>query len=339
MMKKLTTIFLLISTIFTVNAQKTFTSKAEAFEFLKETFAANFVKTAVNCKYSYDGKSFTNDNNYFDYEITDGSLKIYEKRERKDGDDSVNYLINFEDMSGLKFVEKSIDFKNTLGIEFRSKYEGIFKGTQKSRGSINRSYISIPFNNANDIEVYGSIENAFLAIFKENRKIEIENTKLLIKQNATRYSFLPSYKVYTEDGLPKVLPDYIEKNRRFIDKPTLVMTWGYNWCRACIQQIDAILKADLAKKYNVILVNRNSETEISFSDIRERLATKSPEYKTDALVLFDRNGEFDQMEGGNAPLLIWLDKNLKIVGIYNSYVISGKLIGRILSETEKNTKN
>lgn len=349
-MKKLLTICLLMATTITLNAQKTFTSKKEALEFLKETLAANFVKTAVNCRYSYDGKSFTNDNNYFDYEITDEYLKIHEKRESKEGDDFVQVLMRFEDILYVKFVEKSIYFKNTLGIECTSKYEGIFKGTRTSKGKTSSSYNSFPFNNANNIEVYRSIKNAFNAIVKENEKVVIENKSqnaeneskqlsLLIKQNANEYAVLPNYKVYTEDGSQKALPDYMEKNRHFKDKPTLVMTWAYNWCPPCIKKIDEILKADLAKKYNVILVNRNPETEISFPDIRVRLATKSPDYTTDAIVLFDRNHEFAPLDNNSAPVFIWLDKNLKMVGLYKGYAITTNLIGETLLEVEKSTKN
>jgi thiol-disulfide isomerase/thioredoxin len=345
-MKKLITICLLIATALTVDAQKTFSSKAEALGFLKETFSANFVKTAVNCKYSYDGKSFTSDNNYFGYEITDEYLKINEKRENKEGDDFVQVIMRFEDILYVKFVEKSIYFKNTLGIEFTSKYEGIFEGTRTSRGKTSSSYNSFPFNNANDIEVYRSIKNAFNTIVKENEKVTTENKSLnaesepkklslLIKQNANEYSVLPNYKVYTEDGTQKALPDYILNNRRFKDKPTLVMTWGY-WCNPCIKKIDEMLKADLAKKYNIFLINRDLESQLSTEVFKLKWSKNSQSYTSDAIVLFDRNGEFAPMDNNSAPVFIWLDKNLKMVGLYKSYAITTELIGETLLEVEKN---
>jgi len=356
-MKKILSICLLMAATFIVNAQKTFSSKKEAIEFLKETLAANFVKTAVVGK--YDGKIFNKYNYYFDYELTDEYLKIYKKTESGDVDDYYqNYrweLFKFEDIRGVTLIEKSTYYKNVIGVGFTSRYQGDFQSgvgrtPGNSRTENSQSYGQFPFNNANNIEVMGSLRNAIKAIVKENEnvatekkridaEIALKRQKLLLKENPAGEIFLPNFKVFTEAGLQEVLPDYIQNNKRFKDKPTLVMTWAYNWCNPCIKKIDEILKADLAKKYNVILVNRNSETEISFSDIRVRLATKSPKYTKDAIVLFDRNGQFAPLDNNSAPVFIWLDKNLKIVYVQPGYGFTVELIEEKLLEVEQNTKN
>ena len=356
-MKKILAICFLTAVTVTLNAQKTFTSKKEALDFLKETLSANFVKTAVIGK--EDGKKFNDYNWYFEYKLTDEYLIVY----RKSSDGPFGFSQKTDPSTQMKFNEisfvsganKSKKFKNTPGLIFMNNgnpFGNRNKGIQEEMiiNSYVHNLVNIPFNNANDEEVYKSVSNAIDAIAKENERVATESKRqnaeseskkrtLLIKQNANEYSVFPNYKIYTEDGTQKALPDYIEKNRRFKDKPTLVMTWAYNWCPPCIKKIDEILKADLAKKYNVILVNRNPETEISFPDIRVRLATKSPGYTTDAIVLFDRNGELAPMDANSAPIFLWLDKNLKIVGLYKSYAITTELIGETLLEVEKNTKN
>lgn len=361
-MKKLITICLLMATTITINAQKTFTSKKEALEFLKETFSSNFVKTAVIGK--EDSKKFNDYNWYYEYKLTDESLIIYRKATDEPFDFSQKKdpatQMKFTDISFVSGRNKSKKFKNTPSLIFYCNKGNGFanrnKGIQEE--DIIDMYVhylvNIPFNNANDEEVYKSINNAIETIAKENENVATENkrinaeTKKLESENAInkqkllfkeKYSVLPNYKVYTEDGLQKILPYYLESNRQFKDKPTLIMTWAYKWCPPCIRIIDEILKADLTKKYNVILVNRNPETEISFSDLRVRLATKSPEYTKDAIVLFDRNNEFAPMDGNSAPLFIWLDKNLKIVYGQAGYGITTELIGKTLLEVEQNTKN
>ena len=359
-MKKLTTIFLLISTIFTANAQKTFTSKKEALEFLKETLEPNFVKTAVVGK--EDGKKFNDYNWYYDYKLTDKSLIIF----RKSNDEPFDFSqkkdpatqIKFEDISYVGAANKSKKFKNTPSLIFWCNKGGGFKNRnigvqdQQTIDMYVHYLVNIPFNNSTKNEITISVNNAINAIVKENEKVAIENEtvttekkninaeielkqkKVLIKQNATEYSSLPNYKVYTEDGLQNSLPDYIEKNRHFKDKPTLVMTWG-SWCNPCIKKIDEILKADLDKKYNIFLINRALEGLQSTEVFKTGLFFKT----SAAIVLFDRNDEFAPMDNNSVPVFIWLDKNLKMVGLYKSYAITTALIGETLLEVEKNTKN
>jgi thiol-disulfide isomerase/thioredoxin len=365
-MKKLLAIYFLLATTITINAQKTFTSKKEALEFLKETFEANFVKTAVVGK--EDGKKFNDYNWYYDYKLTDEYLIINRKSNDQpfDIENDPSTQMKFKYINFVNTAKRSNNFKNTPSLVFFSK--GF---SSKSFGNRNigiqdkktyridgidmpQYFVNIPFINAYDDEVPKSVNNAIEAITKENENVATENkrinaeTKKLESENAInkqkllfkeKYSVLPNYKVYTEDGLQKILPYYLESNRQFKDKPTLIMNWSYKWCPPCIRIIDEILKADLAKKYNVILVNRNDETEISFSDIRVLLANKSPGYTTDATVLFDRNDEFAPMDGNSVPLFLWLDKNLKIVDVHWGYDITTKLIGETLLEVEQNTKN
>ncbi len=363
-MKILTIIFLLMAATIGVNAQKTFISKAEALEFLKETLAANFVKTGVIGK--EDGKKFNDYNWYYDYKLTDESLIIF----RKSNDEPFDFSqkkdpatqMKFEDLSYVGAAKKSKKFKNTPSLIFWCNKGDGFKNRnigvqdQQTIDMYVHYLVNIPFNNSNENEITISVNNAINAIVKENEKVAIENKtvtaekkninaeielkqkKVLIKQNATEYSSLPNYKVYTEDGLQNSLPDYIEKNRHFKDKPTLVMTWGY-WCNPCIKKIDEILKADLAKKYNIFLINRDLGSQLSTEVFKLKWSKNSQSYTADAIVLFDRNGEFAPMDNNSAPVFIWLDKNLKMVGIYKSYAISTALIGETLLEVEQNTKN
>ncbi len=376
-MKKILTICLLMAATFIVNAQKTFSSKKEAIEFLKETFETNFVKTAVIGRYDgIDGKIFNKYNYYFDYEFHDKFLVIFHK---SDGDESTYYQntswekFRYEAIRDITLLKKSTAYKNLIGVKFTSIYDGEFSygvgrasGTIRTRGT--NSNGSFPFNNANNIEIMGSIRNAIKAIATENKiaidaaietdKIAYETEKIAIKtkkiaietmtSNAAielkkqkslfkeSYSVLPNYKVYTEDGIQKSLPDYIEKNRRFKDKPSLVMTWGY-WCSPCIKRIDEILKADLAKKYNIFLINRDLESQLSTEVFKLKWSKNSQSYTSDATVLFDRNAEFAPLDNNSAPVFIWLDKNLKMVNLYKSYAITVDLIGETLLDVENTT--
>ena len=355
-MKKILTICLLMAATFIVNAQKTFSSKKEAIEFLKETFETNFVKTAVIGRYDgIDGKIFNKYNYYFDYEFHDKFLVIFHK---SDGDESTYYQntswekFRYEAIRDITLLKKSTAYKNLIGVKFTSIYDGEFSygvgrasGTIRTRGT--NSNGSFPFNNANNIEIMGSIRNAIKAIATENKiaidaaietmpsnaAIELRKQKLLFKES---YSVLPNYKVYTEDGIQKSLPDYIEKNRRFKDKPSLVMTWGY-WCSPCIKRIDEILKADLAKKYNIFLINRDLESQLSTEVFKLKWSKNSQSYTSDATVLFDRNAEFAPLDNNSAPVFIWLDKNLKMVNLYKSYAITVDLIGETLLDVENTT--
>ena len=98
--------------------------------------------------------------------------------------------------------------------------------------------------------------------------------------------------------------------------------------------------------YNVILINRDAEvtkeeiernphTYIGFSDLKNALATHAPKYDEDALLLFDRLNQLDNFDNSEAPLWVWLDNNLNILGSYNSYDISISAIRSVLSKIEQ----
>jgi hypothetical protein len=95
--------------------------------------------------------------------------------------------------------------------------------------------------------------------------------------------------------------------------------------------------------YNIILINRDDEETktaypslfISFSDLKNQLASHSPSYNEDALLLFDRNNQLFDIDNGATPLWVWLDKKLNIIGAYQGYTISVAAIRNVLLSIEQ----
>lgn len=174
-MKKLITLCLLLNIVCTINAQKTFTSKAEAIQFFKETMLANFIKTPVIGK--YDGVKFNDYNWYYDYELTDTYLKII----RKSGDEPDDWFqknhtwaeMKFTDITRVLISEKSKDFKKVTGLTFKSRYANFQSGygrTLQKKTTTSSSYSeTFPFINAMDKEIVISLINAINTIAKENK--------------------------------------------------------------------------------------------------------------------------------------------------------------------------
>jgi hypothetical protein len=174
-MKKIVGLCLLMAVASFSFGQETFTSKQEALNFLKKTFSASFIKTGVYGK--YDGKKFNDYKYYYDYELTDTSLKIY----RKYGDEPDDWFqknhtwaeMQFGDINSVKASEKSEDFRKLTGLTLKSRYAKFQSGygrTPEKRTATSSSYSeTFPFEIKKDTTIIKSIINAINAIYREDK--------------------------------------------------------------------------------------------------------------------------------------------------------------------------
>lgn len=180
---------------------------------------------------------------------------------------------------------------------------------------------------------------------KNNSKGKKDIDTLNIANNGKMYSYItiPQYDVLTKDSNTINLPEYMLSHRNNKNKPTLLVTWSYKWCSPCIKKIDSLLTIGTALSYNIVLVNRDDEEArlkypelyIPFSDLKVGLASHSPGYDEDAILLFDRNNQLSDIDNGATPFWAWLDKKLNIIGTYSGYTISVADIRDILSNIEQ----
>ena len=204
---------------------------------------------------------------------------------------------------------------------------------EKRTGRTISNSVIFPFDVKNYLEMFQSFANAIQTIDRENSEIEEKTQQKRDEQPAkvnppVNYTNLPAYKVFTSDSLLVNLPRYIEINRPFKEKPTLLITFAYKWCPPCLKLIDSILNMGLASKYNLVLVSRDSDIDkvpksqhhwayISLANLMERLSERMPNYSKDAVLLFDRNDQLTDLDKGSTPIFIWLNKELKIAPILN----------------------
>ena len=145
-------------------------------------------------------------------------------------------------------------------------------------------------------------------------------------------TFLKNYSLNNSENIGVNMHEFIEKNRRFKDKPTLVVTWAF-WCPPCLAIIDKILKSDITANYNIAIVNRDGKTD--YADIKSKISIRKTDYFTnDILFLIDRENQLEALDKNSAPMFIWLDKKLAIKGIYNSYDITISAINSMFQQIE-----
>jgi hypothetical protein len=348
-MKKLLTILIIILASFAVNAQKEFTSKKEALEFLQKTLSTNFVKTAVIGK--YDGKKFNKYNYYFDYELTDEFLKIY----CKVGDDPDDFfqknhtwtLMNFKDIIKVEAIQESKNYKKITGVLFTSQItnlqggrftDGYGKSALNSTNRNSTAYGSFPFNNASDIEIIRSIIKAINIIVKENleeekiAKEKSERAAIMNDEQTLNTISLQQYEVFTTDSTKVNLQDYIAKSRKYKENPTLIVIYSNEYCRPCLIKIDSLLNNNQSLQYNIVLINMDFSSD--FTKLKKKIADHSPDYMKSVLLVFDRTDAMQAVHKSSAPMFLWLDKKMNIVGSQRGYKINTSTINSILMEIE-----
>ena len=309
--------------------QRSFTSKQEALDWLRETFSKSFIKTTVYKQ--GDEKRIS-----YNYEIGDNRMLIIKKTEGEISD--ARYTVPYEDISETFFLQKNDYFKSSTGIGFKPGYGESYVvsyGMEKKRFSENTAYATsaaFPFDIKKDDPVINSIINAINRISRENKasvktdpilKDDNKNTMTTDDQKIKGTQLSP-YKVFNSDNVEVNLYDYVEKNRQHKDKPVLLITWAH-WCNICIKQIDTILKNGLGLKYDIILVNKGG-SEAGFTKLKEKIRLHAPDYGTEAILLFDRNNQLEELDKNGAPFFLWMDKKLRIVGSFAGYAIKTETI-------------
>lgn len=366
----LLTIFLLSNTL--VFAQQ-FSTKTEALNWLKNTFEQKLVKSDVT-RSNEEGDNFGSyffdydftDSSLMIYRARRTQLAFY-----KIGfTNEIWYILPFNKIDKVEPSKVSAFFKNSSNVTFRSDCRCFKKGAETKSKKMDalkkvdiNTYsdlidaITIPFNLIDGEDIGSEIISAFKmlkegnvnnnAVSKEKgKKQTLDSLKAANRQKHLAYLSIPHYDVLTADSSLIDLPEFLLKHRQNKDKPTLLVTWSYKWCTPCIRKIDTLLKLGTALNYNVILINRDAEvtkeeiernphTYIGFSDLKNALATHAPKYDEDALLLFDRLNQLDNFDNSEAPLWVWLDNNLNILGSYNSYDISISAIRSVLSKIEQ----
>jgi thiol-disulfide isomerase/thioredoxin len=342
---------LLILTSFSFG-QETFATKQEAINSLKQLFSKNFIKSAIIVK--KDDKEMRC---IYDYEITDKYIQIHRKALDEPGEgyqkNDTWTVMPYSEMSTIG-SEKEIAgyFKNATGLVIKSgvtSFESGYGISEEQRtGRTMAQSASFPFDITDYLSKTNSITNAIRAINREEKALAETTPQKPSAPSTTdgrkiAYTTLPAYKVFTADSVLVNLPGYIEMNRLYKQKATLLITWSYRWCPPCIRKIDSLLKSGLNLKYNIILVNRDSDMfkdpgskyaslYISLADLKQRLAERSPNFNKEALVLFDRNDQLADLDDGALPFFLWLDKKLNIVSSYEGFKISVSEISNRLSE-------
>ena len=351
-MKKLFALTALLATTSFSFAQETFTSKQEAINYLKEAFSTYFIKTAV-----YKTNDAENIPFIYDFEIRERQIIIWRASGKTasgiNKDKDVWQNMPYEKIEEMLRVDKSDVFKDLTGLACKPPFGGAFltgsgeEISDRYTGTYSTTVI-FPFtllkNKKDREQIMQSLFNAINLLSNEIKKEtkiadrEATDTKQkLIAQetidNKIAYTYLPAYKIFTADDSITSFPEYIDKNRTFKNKPTLIVTWSNVYCRPCIKIIDALLNNGVALKYNIVLVNKEDD-KTDFSALKTKISNHTPNYIKDAILLFDKNNQLEPIDKNGTPFFIWLDKNLKIVRSYAGYDISVTTINNILAEIE-----
>ena len=340
-MKLIVILSLLVSVGNASFGQQSFTSKQDALTWLKEIFSKHFVKTSV---YRPDDNNKTPYS--YQYEIGEKRILIIKKAEGEVSD--TRYTVPYQDISETFFLQKKDYFKSATGIGFKPLFGDSYvvsHDIEKKRFEDNTQYstsVAFPFEMEKGDFILGSVINAINTIARENKAIvdkqkaalllENERKKASVTNNQKIKGTLPSYKIFTSENVLVNLYDYVEKNRPYKDKPTLLVTWAH-WCNICLRKIDTLLNDGLALKYNIILVNKDL-SEAGFASLKEKIQQHSPDYNKDAILLFDRNNQLAELDENAAPLFLWLDNKLQIVKSFAGYGIQTKTITSMLQDIQ-----
>ncbi|MBG7610980.1 hypothetical protein IU405_01815 [Polaribacter sp. BAL334] len=161
---------------------------------------------------------------------------------------------------------------------------------------------------------------------KAQRTIDSVSLGMPVKYNL--YQTFNECKVKTAANKEVAFINYIRTDRKFKNKPTLVFTW-FTFDRRGKKILDSLATSTVFKKYNIVAINCNSKRNYEKdSDFILKTSNENPLYDKNLISLFDFQSELTFEDRQAAPMLFWLDKDLKIVG---STVTSGITINQIES--------
>lgn len=346
-------------------AQQQFSTKEQALNWLTTIFEQKFVKSEVKIQMGDDGQYY--DGYFFDYTFTDTALIIYKARRYWGGAfkkwglaNEQWFILPFYKIDKAEPSTTSTFFNNTSNLTIRSNCRCFKRGEDdkvrkmneiKSAVEIEKNTdlvdgITIPFNLIDGPDISQELINAFKKLSSENNAVGsnakkgFDNLNLANEYKKSVYRALPRYDVFTIDSAKVTLPDFILSHRQNRNKPTLLISWT-SYFKIGLHEIDTLLLNGLAAKYNVVLVSRDndeakqrlSNPESDFSEVKKYVLNHSPRLDEDALVLFDRANQMEDIDNGTIPILIWMDKDLNI--IYSCAVfIDLPTIKKILSEID-----
>jgi hypothetical protein len=155
------------------------------------------------------------------------------------------------------------------------------------------------------------------------------NIQIPIKFNL--YQAFKECKVKTATNKEVSFINYLRTNRKLKDKPTLVFTW-FTFDRRGKKILDSLANSTIFNKYNIVAINCNSKSDYERdSEFTIKRSKENPLYDKYLLSLFDFQSEFIFEDRQAAPMLFWLDKDLKIVTSTVTNGISINQIEKLLS--------
>lgn len=327
-------------------------TREEALIRLKDIFSKHFIKTTVSREIDKNDISST-----YEYEINEKRILIIKKAQSQTGD--VYYSIPFENIQDIIPLKKNEYFEKTSALGFKPNYGDSYVvsfGKERKRFDEETKYatsIAFPFEILKGDNVTDSIIKLLRVIIKKDEMIAefekktAENAKKAsddirqntivkeILQNATDLptasTMLKDFSLYNSENIEVNMHEYVENNRRYKDKPTLIITWSMKWCQPCIKKIDELLSNGIENRYNLVLVNKDGI--VNYSEIKSKMLTNKPDYFTnDILFLMDKYYQLKPLDNDSAPMIIWLDNKLAIKGKYNGYNILLSTIEDILKK-------
>jgi hypothetical protein len=315
--------------------------KEKALKTIEDAFFTRFISSEV---YHYDSKSPMS----YNYEITDTCILILRKTNGAT-QDITWFSLTFDKINYISAVEKENFFKKNTGLKMKCKSSYYKAGKGKVNGRGEAMYgidaVIMPFAIGKGDTVVASLIRAVNIIMRENRKekklasAKLATDKLFLTDaqlKQTAYYQLPEYEIFTADSAKVTLGSYLQNNRKYNDKPTLMITWSYKWCKPCMKIIDSLLESGAALAYNIVLMNRDKEMfddklQMGFAELKGYISGRTPNYNKNAILLFDRNDQLADLDNGELPLFTWLDKSMMIIGTYSGFEITPNKILAILS--------
>lgn len=311
-------------------------SKEDAINSLKETFAKYFIKTAI-----YKNNSENKDPHYYDYEITDKNILFRETSGEGENLKITWTRVPYKDIEGIAPMKKSDYFKKVTALQFQPSYGNVFRtshGQEFEDFQSYTKYINIPFNNSEDNTIIESMGAAITVIKKENlaeekiAKVRGPIDAAMAYENTLPGTSLQQFDMFTKDSSKVNLHDYIEKSRKFKEKPTLIIIYSNEYCPPCLIKIDSLLNNNQTLQYNIALINMDFSSD--FTKLKKKITDHSPDYTKNVLLVFDRTDAMKTVHKNSAPMFLWLDKKMKIVGSQRGYKITTSTINAVLLEIE-----
>lgn len=312
-------------------------SKEIAISNLKTNFENYFVKTPVYRDSKESKSAFT-----YDYLITDQYIAI--KCTEAGVTEAKWTTMFYKDIEEFKSGESNFYFKKQTNLLVNSNYALNFGSASMASFDLtkafknNTTFAMIPFNFTNDPTVLNALNSdleIIKKVMKSEEKLKQDQKKdSLLRLEDEKMKALPfhSYKVFTLDSSQVNLKEYMQKNRKFADKPTLVLFYGFGWCSPCLSKMDSIIQTGVTLKYNLVFLNIDATSD--FSDIKSKVISKNAKYEKEAILVFDRNDETKEVHHHQAPTYLWLDAELNVRAFRNGVKINLPQIERIFQSIE-----